>query len=151
MDFLLYSTLIIAGYLKIVDTLKKEFRFDFETTFRISFLSVAAGNMAFIVLNNLLPTSFFTAYILGCMTFSVFRFASPKLVTEGDTEQPNYNLIVSQMKRTRSGQCIICFADDDELRVRLPCHSTHIYHATCISDWFLRSKSTSCPLCRSVV
>ena len=52
-----------------------------------------------------------------------------------------------------SGQCIICFDNDDNL-IQLPCFSTHNYHIDCLKEWFnscdilLKNK---CCLCQKII
>jgi hypothetical protein len=45
-------------------------------------------------------------------------------------------------------ECVICREQfKDRLLMILPCNIKHVFHSTCITEWF--QKSTSCPLCKA--
>ena len=43
-------------------------------------------------------------------------------------------------------ECVICLEDLKENIVILNCK--HIYHYSCIQQWFFKKKRLSCPMCR---
>eukprot|EP00826_Nyctotherus_ovalis_P058656 TRINITY_DN8083_c0_g1_i12.p1 TRINITY_DN8083_c0_g1~~TRINITY_DN8083_c0_g1_i12.p1 ORF type:complete len:184 (+),score=26.52 TRINITY_DN8083_c0_g1_i12:430-981(+) len=46
-------------------------------------------------------------------------------------------------------ECIICRGEyvKDEEMAELPCDKRHYFHESCIVDWIVKAKSTSCPIC----
>ncbi|CAD8093673.1 unnamed protein product [Paramecium sonneborni] len=59
--------------------------------------------------------------------------------------------MVGQDKISEDNECVICLQEfiEGEQFVRLDCHSDHVYHKLCISDW-LKARS-ECPKCRQHV
>ena len=53
---------------------------------------------------------------------------------------------VSEVWATDCAVCLTEFEKEEEIR-ELPCD--HIFHDTCIRDWFMKAKSAVCPLCRN--
>jgi hypothetical protein len=43
----------------------------------------------------------------------------------------------------------ICFSPLTDAAVGLPCHATHIFHRTCITEWL--TNNNDCPLCKAVL
>ena len=53
-------------------------------------------------------------------------------------------------KHTEERECIICmeeFVKNMDI-IELPCHNRHYFHADCITDWILKGRKVSCPICR---
>jgi hypothetical protein len=52
---------------------------------------------------------------------------------------------------TSQWSCSVCLMDfgKDSMVVRLPCHSSHVFHEVCIKAWV--RVSTTCPVCRQPI
>ena len=61
------------------------------------------------------------------------------------TDHVIYSFLTGNM--SNPDECAICMESLPNLQ--LPCHSSHIFHKTCIDHWM--EKNASCPLCRAVV
>ena len=58
---------------------------------------------------------------------------------------------VSRVTEMWASDCAVClteFEKEEQIR-ELPCD--HIFHDTCIRDWFMKAKSAVCPLCRNLL
>lgn len=54
----------------------------------------------------------------------------------------------SEAWATDCAVCLTEFEKEEQIR-ELPCD--HIFHESCIHDWFMKAKSPVCPLCRNLL
>ena len=61
------------------------------------------------------------------------------------------NRLLSQRLLSNSDECSIClerYKVDDSI-TELPC--SHLYHRSCIEQWFVEETNNNCPICRTLI